>query len=145
MRYTDVKRTGYSGDVEFVFDTALNGVDMPDYYNIYMVDENGLQAESTYYYGAFEISDAVFSSEGQTVEKSELVNYKGKTVNVSLNVGNRTENDIKSVVFCGIYENNTLFELAMLELETLPKIRSAIFPSILKFPKISARNFPLKL
>ncbi len=121
VRYTDVKRTGYGGEVEFTFNTHVNGIDMPDYYNVYLVGENGREVENTYYYGSIETSAVSFAFEDSEAAKEELINYKGKTLNVSLDVNNRMNEDIDAVVYCGIYEGNKLISLALVDDKTLSK------------------------
>ncbi len=119
VRYTDVKRTSFSGEVEFSFNTHVNGIDMPDYYNVYMIDENGREAQSRYYYGTIEVSDVTFKNGETVVEKEELINNKTETLNATLNVNNRMNEDIDAVVYCGIYEGNKLISISMVSDQTL--------------------------
>ncbi len=121
LRYTDLKYSTYDGKVNFYFDTSINGVDMPDYYKVYLTGANGERLESTYYYGTIETSAATLKIGEDVVSKNDLINYRNKTVTVLLDVNNRTTRDIPSTVYCGIYNGNRLIGIGGVESNTLIK------------------------
>ncbi len=135
VRYMDVVKSSGNGDVKFTFNTATNGVDMPNYYKIYLADEKGRVVEEIYCYGSIETSDVSFFAGDTQISKDELSNYKNQTVTVTMNVNNRMDCDVKSIVYCGIYADKQMLSLASAENVTLKKNDVSKVSAEIKIPE----------
>lgn len=104
VRYTNVLFADNEGNLKFDFDTSVNDIDYTGTYTVYLSDNSGKILSKTYEYGTIEISAITFKDGETTVDMTDYDEVKGKTLNATIDISNRTDETFLVNVALGTYK-----------------------------------------